>query len=70
LEKEIMGKITYSDHEITLETFSRSERTNEMRIHEFIQAVEALARQKRFKKLDFTVSSNNSCYTLDAEEWN
>ena len=65
-----MGKITYSDHEITLETFSRSERANELRIHKFIQAVEALARQKRFKKLDFTVSSNNSCYTLDAEEWN
>ena len=65
-----MGKITYSDHEITLETFSRSERTNEMRIHEFVQAVEALARQKRFRKLDVTVSDEIGGYTQDAKEWN
>ena len=65
-----MGKITYSDHEITVETFSRSERTNEMRIHEFIQAVEALGRQKRFKKLDVTISAQIGGYTQDAKEWN
>ena len=64
-----MGKITYSDYEITLETFSRSERMNEQRIHKFVQAVEALARQKRFSKLDVTVSDQISGHTQDAEEW-
>ena len=65
-----MGKITYSDHEITVETFSRSERTNEMRIHQFIQAVEALSRQKRFSKLDVTVSGQIGGHAEDAEGWN
>ena len=64
-----MGKITYSDYEITLETFSRSEKMNEQCIHKFVQAVEALARQKRFSKLDVTVSGQISGHTQDAEEW-
>ena len=64
-----MGKITYADHELTIETFGRSESANERRIYEFTRAVEKLARQKRFAKLDVTVSDQISGHSVEADEW-
>ncbi len=64
-----MAKITYADYEISLETFGRSVDTNEKRFYEFIRAVNKLARQKRFAKIEVTVSDVISGHSVDADEW-